>query len=145
LTPGEQDDTMRKIATAPPDVRERTAITRFLLVTNPRDRFLSPGSVVVYAYMRDEEDGPSFTGWSFPDVEAAVERLLDFGVQESDWREIPDQLPDCQEDWIAPVRVLRTESGQKVYHRWERLVEGVWQEFQGPSGGYGLQLDSPRG
>ena len=136
---------MRKVATAAPDVRERTAITRFMLVTNPQDKFLSPGSVVVYAYMRDEDDGPSFTGWSFEDIESAVERLKDFGVEESDWREIPNQLPGCQDDWIAAVRVFRTEGDKKVYHRWERLVGDTWEEFQGPSGGYGLQIDSPRG
>jgi hypothetical protein len=28
----------------------------------------------------------------------------------------------------------------KVFHRWQRLVNGNWVEFEGPAGGYGLQL-----
>jgi hypothetical protein len=117
-------------------------MTRMMLVTNPQpsqDR--DPDAVIVFAYMIEGPDGPSFTAWPFLDSATALDYLrVHWGIQESDWQVVPDQLPGCQDDWIEPVRIYCAEDGGKVFHRWQRLVEGAWVEFEGPEGGYGLQL-----
>jgi hypothetical protein len=41
---------------------------------------------------------------------------------------------------LGPVRIYRDESGAKGFHRWQRLIDGQWVEFEGPSGGYGLEI-----
>ena len=53
----------------------------------------------------------------------------DYGIEESDWSEIPDPLEYCQHDWIQPVRILGRITGNPEYGRWERLVDGEWIEF----------------
>ncbi len=108
-----------------------------MLVTNPQNRPYLAGWVVVFAYMLDEEDAPSFTAWAFENMEAAIERLKDFGVEEEAWREIPDQLPGCQDDWIAAVRIARAPDGSKLYKQWEQLVDGEWVLIDGQTGGFG--------
>lgn len=138
---------MRMVATVPPTVAQRTAINRLLLVTNPQSSsFHNPDAVIVYAYMVEEPDGPSFTARVYPNAEAALADMQDdWGIDEDAWREVPDQLSGCQDDWIAPVRIPRAANGGKLYHQWERLVDGEWVPIDGPEGGYGLQIDSPPG
>jgi hypothetical protein len=138
---------MRLIAAVPPAVAQRTAIHRLMLVTNPQSsRYHDPDAVILYAYMIEEPDGPSFTAWVYPDAQAAQDHMQEmWGVAAEAWREVPDQLAGCQDDWIAPVRIARAADGTKLYHQWERLVDGEWVPFDGPGGGYGLQIDPPAG
>ena len=134
---------MRKVAAVPPTMSERTGMTRLMLVDNPQ-RY--PGTVVLYAYMIAEPDGPSFTGWMYENSEDALGHMREsWGVAAADWREVPDQLLGCQDDWIAPVRIPRAEGGGMLFHQWERLEGGEWVPFAGPAGGYGVQIDAPPG
>jgi hypothetical protein len=75
-----------------------------------------------------------------PNVAAALADVEDLGMTDLTWQEVPDQLPGCQDDWLGPVRIYRDESGAKGFHRWQRLVDGEWVEFEGPTGGYSLQI-----
>jgi hypothetical protein len=43
---------------------------------------------------------------------------------------IPDQLPGFLDEWIAPVRAARDESGQKLPGVWEKLHGGEWVRFR---------------
>jgi hypothetical protein len=132
---------MRQVAKVPPAMK-RTGMTRLMLVTNPQPNpHCEPGVVIVYAYMIDEPDGPSFTAWPFVDADTALDYLREhWGIVESAWAIVPDQLPGCQDDWIGQVRIYRDEDGGKVFHRWQRLVDDQWVEFEGPAGGYGLHI-----
>jgi hypothetical protein len=80
------------------------------------------------------EDG-SATGdsWfeSLADAEDAC--LDDFGIRSEDWVIIDDPLPDCAQDWIAPVRVKGRIDGKPQWGVMERLENGVWVEFRIPS------------
>ncbi|MBF0208904.1 MAG: hypothetical protein HQK53_18735, partial [Oligoflexia bacterium] len=40
--------------------------------------------------------------------EAAKE---EYGVEKSDWIQVSDPLPNCQDDFIRPVRIVGTEEG----------------------------------
>jgi hypothetical protein len=121
---------------------EKTGMTRLMLVTNPQPSpYRDPDAVLVFAYMIEEPDGPSFTTWAFPDADTALDYLREhWGIGEDGWQVVPDQRRGCQDDWIGPVRIYRDEEGAKVLHRWQRLVDGEWVEFEGPAGGYGLQI-----
>jgi hypothetical protein len=133
---------MRKVAAVPEAMAERTGMRRLMLADAP-DRY--SGMFVVYAYMLPDPDGPSFTGWLFESAADAVVEMESWGIAASNWRDIPDQLPGCQPDWIGPVRIPRAADGGKLYHQWERLEGGAWVPFDGPAGGYGFQIDSPPG
>jgi hypothetical protein len=115
-----------------------------MLVTNPQsDQARYCNAVVLYAYMIEEPDGPSFTAWLYPDAEAALDHMREmWGIEAEVWQEIPDQLPGCQDDWIAPVRIPRAANGGKLYHQWEKLVDDEWVPVHGAAGGYGLQIDA---
>jgi hypothetical protein len=54
----------------------------------------------------------------------------EFGILATDWQQIGDPLPDCQHDWIAPVRVKGRPEGKPQWGVFEWLVNGEWQEFQ---------------
>jgi hypothetical protein len=53
-----------------------------------------------------------------------------FGILVGDWKIIDDPLPDCQHDWVAPVRVKGRAEGKPQWGVLERLVNGQWQEFR---------------
>jgi hypothetical protein len=67
---------MRLVAAVPPEVAQRTAINRLMLVTNPQsEQARCCNAVILYAYMIEERDGPSFTAWLYPDAEAALDNM----------------------------------------------------------------------
>jgi hypothetical protein len=80
-------------------------------------------AAVVYAYILDD-DGPAYEPWSFSSHAAALGWLLENGVGPLEWSEVPDQVPGCRDDWLAPVRL---DGG-----RWMQLMDGNWTEFEGP-------------
>jgi hypothetical protein len=96
-----------------------------MLVDTPQDhRYL--GGVKCYLYM-GTIDGPAdggqyYHGYTIEDV--MEEFLSEHGLPLEAWVQIPEQRPDCEEDWIAPVR--RTVDAQQDLSRWEKLVEGHW-------------------
>jgi hypothetical protein len=116
---------------------------RVIIVRNPKSVQFIPDecALAFFGYYSEGEDGPSSGGEAYPTVECAMAALQEFTDEPLKWLEIPDQVPGCEDGWIGAVRIYRNESGAKVYHRWQRLVEGQWVEFAGPRSGYGLQID----
>jgi hypothetical protein len=116
---------------------------RVIIVRNPKSvRFIPDEcAVLFFGYYSEGEDGPSTPSEYAPTVEDAMAAIQEYSDEPLHWQEIPDQLPGCEDSWIGPVRIYRGESGAKVYHRWQRFVAGEWREFEGPRGGYGLQID----
>jgi len=100
---------------------------RMMLVDNPQDEQYR-GAVVCYAYF-GERDGPSegcHLYYGGP-VEQVIEDLEEMtGRSRLSWTVIPDQLPGCADDWIAPVRIAQTERGEPIRGRWERFERGQW-------------------
>jgi hypothetical protein len=133
---------MRFVAYIPAKPERRESAKRIIIATNPQSASYYPqGWVIMYGgYCAEGEDGPSISATAYPTVEDALAGLEDLGLTGLEWRECPDQLPGCQDDWLGPVRIYRDESGAKVFHRWQRRVDGQWIEFEGPSGDYGLQI-----
>lgn len=124
---------MRKVANLSPDVCEQSGFERLMIVTNPQPGWVDPGCGVLFAYFgSDGRDKPAYMRWPFDDFEYAVEYTREtWGVQVAAWREVPDQMPGCLDDWIAPVRLSRIRDGKQWVNRWERFVDGGWIQFEG--------------
>jgi hypothetical protein len=100
---------------------------RMLLVDNPQDEQYR-GAVVCYMYY-GEEDGPAlgchlYSGGSIDQVIEELEEIS--GRSSLSWSVIPDQVPGCADEWIAPVRIARDERGQLIKGAWEKLEGNEW-------------------
>jgi biofilm protein TabA len=82
----------------------------------------------VYLFLSDsKEDRGAFADEWYTTVEDAEQVCLErFGVDASQWQPIPDPLPDCQADWVAPVRIRGRDAGKPQWGKLERFEEGVW-------------------
>jgi hypothetical protein len=91
------------------------------------------GDAGVYLFLyRTVEDGPSHADCWFETPAAAVECAeSDYGIGPADWQSVPDPLPGCQHDWIAPVRVKRNAEGQPVWGQFEPFSDGSNRASQG--------------
>jgi hypothetical protein len=122
---------VRLVAPFPPDMRKRTSFVRAMLVTNPQQKWGFPGQGVLFAF-HSEEDGPHSCNWPFKDLDEGKEAAqYNFEIATSEWYEIPDQMPGCLDDWIAPVRIVR--ESEEAEPRWERFDGSGWIVFNGPS------------
>ena len=133
---------MRWVAHVPARPPERMYAKRVIVVRNPASvRFIPDECAVTFGgYYAEGEDGPAMGGECYNTVEDAKAEIQEYYSEPLDWREVPDQVPGGQDDWLGPVRIYRDGSGAKVSHRWQRLVGNEWVEFEGPAGGYGLQI-----
>ena len=84
--------------------------------------------VYLFGYNTARDAGCLWDLWheSVADAEAASE---EYGVALVDWQTITDPLPDCQQDWIAPVRIKGRVEGMPQWGSLEQLVEGRWLPF----------------
>ena len=83
--------------------------------------------VYLFGY-RSLEDGPaSFDKWyaSLPEADLAAEESYD--IEGEDWQVIPDPQENCQQDWIAPVRVKGRDTGNPEFGVFERFEQGEWK------------------
>lgn len=82
-----------------------------------------------YLFLYDQfEDGPCVMDEYFTSVDEAREHATrNFGASPGGWVALPDPLPGCQHDWIAPVRRDRRASQRGSY---ERLENGRWIAFR---------------
>lgn len=72
------------------------------------------------------EDSSAAWDYHFEELEDALESAEDYGVTKSQWTEIPEPLPNCQHDWIAPVRVKGSNLGTPQWGKLEKLENGEW-------------------
>jgi hypothetical protein len=100
---------------------------RVLLVDNPQDERYR-GCIVSHTRM-DAQDGPPhggqvYQGYTLEELFQEFEN--DYDVRRDSWKEIPDQLPGCEDGWVGPVRQARNDQGVRIMGLWERLVDGEW-------------------
>ncbi|WP_152004713.1 hypothetical protein [Desulfoluna spongiiphila] len=76
------------------------------------------------------EDGPSLGDYWFENLEIAFESCKeDYGIDQDEWKTIPDPLEHCQQDWIEPIRVVGRSIDDPQWGRFEKLVNGKWLEI----------------
>ena len=87
----------------------------------------------VYLFIFEiEEDGGCSADLCFETINEAMDTAkYNYGVCPSDWKEIPDPLEHCQQDWIAPVRVIGREMGNPQWGKFEMLKNGKWMKIKG--------------
>ncbi|MDJ1505411.1 hypothetical protein [Xanthocytophaga agilis] len=66
---------------------------------------------------------------------STIEDIYDFceqqyNIKEKGWQDIADPEPDCQHDWITPVRIKDRIIGKPQWGRYEKLVNGVWVDIK---------------
>lgn len=116
---------MRKVAAVQ---NNHSEIRRVILYETDEGVYLFPCST--------EEDGSAIGDEWFESVSLAEQVCRDdYGILDEHWVEISDPLPDCQHDWIEPVRVKGRAEGKPEWGKLERLENGVWKEFNPKSKG----------
>ena len=81
-----------------------------------------------------EEDGSGMGDEWYESVPVAEDVCREeYGILSHHWREVPDPLPGCQQDWIEPVRVKGRAEGKPEWGTLERLEDGVWKESKAES------------
>jgi len=69
---------------------------------------------------KTDEDGPCYADFWFESSEEAESFCVtEYGVQATEWEQIPNAKPGCQHDWIAPTRAKRDQQGKKLWGSFE--------------------------
>ncbi|MCR9252850.1 MAG: hypothetical protein NXI20_20675 [bacterium] len=87
--------------------------------------FQSHEGTYLFGY-NSKQDSSAIWDLHFNDIEDAFESATDYGVVKSQWTEIPDPLPNCQHDWINPIRVKGRNLGSPQWGKLEKLINGEW-------------------
>lgn len=91
-----------------------------LMICNKGDE-----GVYLFGYT-SQEDSPSSWDRYFENVPDAKELGRSYGVDENDWKTIAQTQPNCQDDWINPVRIKGRNNGTPQWGKFEKLVSGEW-------------------
>ena len=76
------------------------------------------------------DDGPSSSEEWFESVDHAEKVCQErYGIESTNWNELPEPLPGCQHDWVAPVRVKGRNTKEPAWGRFEILENGVWTDL----------------
>lgn len=84
----------------------------------------------LFGYTTIEDCGSQWDEWYETEEEALESSRTVYGVERSEWNEIPNPEPHCQHDWIQPIRVIGRERGQPEFGRLEMLINGEWIEIK---------------
>lgn len=85
--------------------------------------------VYLFFYNTELDAGSVGDVW-FADLEKAYAYAASrFGIFNKDWEVIQDPLPNCQDDFIQPVRVKGRDLGSPEAGSFEKHVNGKWMDF----------------
>jgi hypothetical protein len=105
---------MRKIALLP---TPQPNLKRLLLHEDAHD-------VHLFGYDTPEDAGCLWDEWVETVADAEKEAQERYQVAPAAWQTIADPLPDCQYDWISPVRVVGRSTGRPEWGKLEILTDG---------------------
>lgn len=83
----------------------------------------------LFGFTRMEDGHAEWDEWYETEAQAMASGEETYGALPSAWQEIPDPLPDCQQDWIHPVRVKGRSEGEPQYGKYEKFIAGEWIDF----------------
>jgi len=110
-------------------------LRRIVTLREPKDEIVrlmihtEDSGTYLFGYKKNEDCGAEWDEWYETENDAMESCLTEYGVKVSDWSEIPNQEPNCQQDWISPVRVKGRENGQPEFGKLERLINRKWTEL----------------
>ena len=111
---------MRKIVNL---TKPKDGIVRLMIFNDDYGTYL-------FGFKKNEDCGAEWDEWYETENDALESVLKEYGVKKSEWNEIPNPEPNCQHDWISPVRIKGRENGQSEFGKLEKLVNGKWTEFE---------------
>jgi biofilm protein TabA len=96
------------------------------------------GQEGVYVFLSySADDVGCYADCCFEDLESAEEYCANYGIRQEDWIEIDNPLPDCQHDFIRPVRVKGRNTGNPQFGRLEVFDGNEWVDLSAARGGTG--------
>jgi len=85
--------------------------------------------VYLFGFDTIEDSHSNWDEW-YETIDEAKEECNDrYGIEFTNWTEIPDPMEDCQHDWINPVRVKGRNMGTLDWTTFEKLNCGKWIEL----------------
>jgi hypothetical protein len=93
-----------------------------------------------FVFMRSApDDGPCDAEQWFENLTTAEAFCHEhLGISGDDWTTVPDPLPGCQDDWVAPVHVKGRVERHPQWGIFERLCDdGEWREINAWNAGAG--------
>lgn len=84
----------------------------------------------IYVFLSTSVDdvGCNSDSW-FEDIKSAEECCADYGVHPEDWIEIDDPMPNCQHDFIRPVRVKGRNNNNPQWGKLEIFNGSEWVDL----------------
>ena len=110
---------MRKIVNL---TKNKDGIVRLIIFNDDYGTYL-------FGYKKIEDCGAEWDEWYETENDAMESCLMEYGVNKFDWNDIPNPEPNCQQDWINPVRVKGREKGNPEFGILEKRVNGEWIEI----------------
>ena len=86
-------------------------------------------AALMFTYDSPHDRGCTGDTWFESVSEAVACATEDYGIRPDSWYEADDPPANCQQDWLAPVRVPGREIGEPDFGRLELLTNGNWAEI----------------
>ena len=84
----------------------------------------------LFGYKKMDDCSSEFDELYESENEAMEACETEYGIKKTDWKEIPNPEPNCQHDWINPVRIKGREKGKPEFGKFEKLINSNWVEFK---------------
>ena len=110
---------MRKIANLK---SPKKGIVRLMIHNDTHETYL-------FGFKNLMDCGAEWDEWYESETDAMDAGLEGYGVESSEWTEIPNPEPNCQHDWINPVRIQGRADGKPEHGKLEKYVHGEWVEI----------------
>ena len=104
-------------------------------LTNPKDGiirlmiFNDELGTFLFGYKKLADCGAEWDEWYETENDALESCESEYGINKSDWTDIQNPEPNCQHDWINPVRIKGRENGNPEFGKLEKKMNGKWIEF----------------
>lgn len=83
----------------------------------------------LFGYGNSEDSGASWDQWFESENDALEYSEAEYDMKANNWTEIPNPDPNCQHDWINPVRIKGRENGNPEFGKLEKKIDGKWIEI----------------
>lgn len=110
---------MRKVANL---TKPKEGIVRLMIYNDELGTYL-------FGFKRTTDSSSDWDEWYETEKDALEACESEYDIKLTDWKEIPNPEPNCQHDWIEPVRIKGREIGNPEFGKLEKLINGKWVEF----------------
>ena len=91
--------------------------------------YASEDGVYLFGFDKLPDGDGLFDEWHETIADAKDSASEAYQVAPDTWVQIADPMEHCQHDRIQPVRIKGRNTGSPEWGKYERLVNGVWEDF----------------